>query len=724
MHKFFIVKINLVLLVYKRYQSSINLKTMKKIVLLLSAAVLVLGSIAFITKLIPGSQLHIAKVVGAVQDQQIAKIDDNSGDWLTYGRNYGEERYSPLSQITKENVNQLGLAWSINLGTSRGIEATPLVVDGIMFISGPWSVVYAIDTRKGKILWTYDPQVPKGFGEKACCDVVNRGLAMYKGNIFVGTLDGRLVSINAATGKMKWEVLSVSHDRSYTITGAPRVMDGKVIIGNSGAEYGVRGYVTAYDAMTGKKVWRFFTVPGNPANGFEHPEMEVAAKTWKGEWWKYGGGGTAWDAFAYDPKLKLIYVGTGNGSPWNREIRSPGGGDNLYLSSILAIHAETGKLKWHYQTTPGESWDFTAVQQIILTQLEIKGKKRDVLMQAPKNGFFYVLDRNTGELLSAEPYVYVNWASKVDMKTGRPVETPNARYLTSNEQIYPGPFGGHNWQPMAFNPKTNLVYIPAREQSFTYGNQQDFVYDKDHWSLGISSNPANPTNKDAKFAKSYGKLIAWDPVLNKEVWSKVEKTTWNSGVMTTSDLVFQGTAEGDFNAMDARTGKVIWTKNLGTGIVAPPITYLVDGVQYVTIAVGWGGVQGQSNRNTEQINPGTVYTFAIGKNAAMPVFEKQPKKEYLTLPVEVTEAQVEKGSNLFGKYCSACHTLSAGNPGGNIPNLTYSHPDIMGAFHQIVGDGIFLPKGMPKFGGRLSNEDISNIKGYILATAKKNREKK
>jgi quinohemoprotein ethanol dehydrogenase len=662
--------------------------------------------------------------VGAVQDQQLATIDDNSGDWLTYGRNYGEERFSPLGQITKDNVNQLGLAWSINLGTSRGIEATPLVVDGIMFISGPWSVVYAIDTRKGKILWTYDPQVPKGFGEKACCDVVNRGLAMYKGNIFVGTLDGRLVSINAATGKKKWEVLSVSHDRSYTITGAPRVMDGKVIIGNSGAEYGVRGYVTAYDAMTGKKVWRFFTVPGNPANGFEHPEMEVAAKTWKGEWWKYGGGGTAWDAFAYDPKLKLIYVGTGNGSPWNREIRSPGGGDNLYLSSILAIHAETGKLKWHYQTTPGESWDFTAVQQIILTQLEIKGKKRDVLMQAPKNGFFYVLDRNTGELLSAEPYVYVNWASKVDMKTGRPVETPNARYLSSNEQIYPGPFGGHNWQPMAFNPKTNLVYIPAREQSFTYGNQQDFVYDKDHWSLGISSNPANPTNKDAKFAKSYGKLIAWDPVLNKEVWSKVEKTTWNSGVMTTSDLVFQGTAEGDFNAMDARTGKVIWTKNLGTGIVAPPITYLVDGVQYVTIAVGWGGVQGQSNRNTEQINPGTVYTFAIGKNAAMPVFEKQPKKEYLTLPVEVTEAQVEKGSNLFGKYCSACHTLSAGNPGGNIPNLTYSHPDIMGAFHQIVGDGIFLPKGMPKFGGRLSNEDISNIKGYILATAKKNREKK
>ncbi len=697
---------------------------MKKIVLLFTAAVLFIGSIAFITKSLPGSALHIAKVVGAVQDQQLATIDDNSGDWLTYGRNYGEERFSPLGQITKDNVSQLGLAWSLNLGTKRGIEGTPLVVDGIMFLSGPWSVVYAIDVRKGKILWTYDPQVPKGFGEKACCDVVNRGLAMYKGNIFVGTLDGRLVSINAATGKKKWEVLSVSHDRSYTITGAPRVMDGKVIIGNSGAEYGVRGYVTAYDAMTGKKIWRFFTVPGNPANGFEHPEMKEAAKTWNGEWWKYGGGGTAWDAFAYDPKLKLIYVGTGNGSPWNREIRSPGGGDNLYLSSILAIHAETGKLKWHYQTTPGDSWDYTAVQQIILTQLEIKGKKREVLMQAPKNGFFYVLDRNTGELLSAEPYVYVNWASKVDIKTGRPVENPNARYVKSNEQIYPSPFGGHNWQAMAFNPKTNLVYIPAREQSWNFGNQIDFVYDKDHWSTGNKSNPANPTNKDPNGPKSYGKLIAWDPVLNKEVWHKAEKTGWNSGVLTTSDLVFQGNAEGDFNALDARTGKVLWTKNLGTGIVAPPITYLVDGVQYVTIAVGWGGVMGLSSRSTEQINPGTVYTFAIGKNVAMPVYEKEPKKEYLTLPVEISDEQVAKGASLFGKYCGPCHNLNAGNPGGNIPNLTYSHPDIMGAFQQIVGDGIFLPKGMPKFGGRLNNDDISNIKGYILATAKKNREKK
>jgi quinohemoprotein ethanol dehydrogenase len=701
---------------------------MKKLILGFSATILVLASIAFVEKTKPGSALHIAKVVGAVQDKQISTIEDNSGDWLTYGRNYGEERFSPLGQITKENVGQLGLAWSLNLGTKRGIEATPLVVDGIMFMSGPWSVVYAINTRNGKLLWTYDPQVPKEFGEKACCDVVNRGVAMYKGNIFVGTLDGRLVSINAATGKKKWEVLTVSHDRSYTITGAPRVMDGKVMIGNSGAEFGVRGYVTAYDAMTGKKIWRFYTVPGNPANGFEHPEMKEAVKTWNGEWWKYGGGGTAWDAFAYDPKLKLIYVGTGNGSVWNREIRSPGGGDNLYLSSILAIHAETGKLKWHYQTTPGDSWDFTAVQQIILTQLEIKGKKREVLMQAPKNGFFYVLDRNTGELLSAEPYVYVNWASKVDMKTGRPVEAPNARYLKSNEQIYPMAYGGHNWQAMAFNPKTKLVYIPAREQSMMYGNEQNFVYDKDYWSLGIGlgvgGNPANPTNMDSKGPKSHGKLIAWDPVQNKEVWSKKEKSIWNSGVLTTSDLVFQGNAEGDFNALDAKTGQVIWTKNLGTGIVAPPITYLVDGVQYVTIAVGWGGVVSLKNKNTEQINPGTIYTFAIGKNAAMPVFEKEAKKEYVTLAVDISDTQVAKGEDLFDKYCSACHTLAPNNPGGTIPNLTYSHPDIMGAFHQIVGDGIFLPKGMPKFKGRLSDADITNIKGYILSSAKKNRESK
>ncbi|MEK9613548.1 MAG: PQQ-binding-like beta-propeller repeat protein, partial [Flavobacteriaceae bacterium] len=369
------------------------------------------------------------------------------------------------------------MAWSLNLGTKRGIEATPIVVDGIMFISGPWSIVYAIDARNGKLIWTFDPKVPKETGERACCDVVNRGVAIYKGNFYVGTLDGRLISIKASNGRVNWEVNTIKEfesDWSYTITGAPRVFDGKVLIGNGGAEYGVRGFFSAYDALTGEKIWRFFTVPGHPDQPAESEAMENALKTWNGEWWKYGGGGTAWDSFAYDPELELVYIGTGNGSPWNQEIRSPGGGDNLYLSSILAVDVKTGALRWHYQTTPGETWDYTAVQQIILSDLEINNKIEKVLMQAPKNGFFYVLNRETGKLLSADPFVYVNWAEKIDLETGRPIEAKGARHKEKNMEIYPGPWGGHNWQAMAFNPQEKLVFIPARELSMVYGKDDFF----------------------------------------------------------------------------------------------------------------------------------------------------------------------------------------------------------------------------------------------------------
>lgn len=390
------------------------------------------------------SSEHIQRITEAVDDTRLLAADETPGDWLSYGRNYQEDRYSPLDQITKSNVNGLGLAWSINLGTTRGIEATPLVVDGIMYLTGPWSVVYAIDAREGEILWIYDPEVPKEHGEKACCDVVNRGVALYKGMVFVGSLDGRLIAMDATSGEEIWEIVTVDQTQAYTITGAPRVVDGKVIIGNGGAEYGVRGYVTAYDALSGEQLWRFYTVPGNPADGFENQAMEEAAKTWTGEWWTMGGGGTAWDAMAYDPELNLLYIGVGNGTPWNREVRSPGGGDNLYLSSIVALNPDNGELEWHYQTTPGDSWDFTATQHIILADLEIEGSLRKVLMQAPKNGFFYVIDRANGEFISAEPYVYTNWASEVDDETGRPVETPFSRYLDANAD-------GGRWSQLAAN---------------------------------------------------------------------------------------------------------------------------------------------------------------------------------------------------------------------------------------------------------------------------------
>lgn len=663
-----------------------------------------------------GSEAHIENVTSAIDDDALTNAQDAPGDWTSYGLNYKEDRFSPLTQINKDNVSQLSLAWSTDLGTNRGIEATPLVVDGIMFLSGPWSVIYALDTRSGKILWTYDPEVPKQTGLKACCDVVNRGIAMYKGNIFAGTLDGRLVSIKASTGKLNWSVITVDTARAYTITGAPRVYDGKVIIGNSGADLGVRGYVTAYDAEDGKEAWRFWTVPGDPKKGFESKAMEDAAKTWKGEWWKIGGGGTAWDGFAYDPALGLVYIGTGNGSPWNREIRSPGGGDNLFLSSIVAVDVKTGEYKWHYQTTPGETWDYTAVQQMILADMKIGGKDRKVIMQAPKNGFFYVLDRETGELLKADAYTYVNWATHVDLKTGRPVETPNSRYEKFNKLVSPSPIGGHNWQAMAYNPVTKLVYIPSRELSLTHGNRSDFKYDPMTWNTGSNPDETKKTIDDPKAHKMEGRLIAWDPVAGKEVWRSAGASIWDAGVLTTSDLVFQGNAQGKFSAFDAKTGKKVWETDLKSGIIAPPVTYLVDGVQYVTVAVGWGGVMGLWSKYTETIQPGRIFTFKIGGKGKMPALIPAEPKSKLNVAVTATPAQLSEGAKLFKVNCSDCHDLQGG---GTIPNLTYSKPEIMNMIDDIVRKGIFLPKGMPNFGNRFTAQQVKNIQQYIYAEAKK-----
>ncbi|HEX7375194.1 MAG TPA: PQQ-dependent dehydrogenase, methanol/ethanol family, partial [Steroidobacteraceae bacterium] len=410
-----------------------------------------------------------------VDGARIAGADREPQNWLSHGRTYGEQRYSPLAQINAGNAEQLGLAWSVPMGTYRGLEATPLVVDGVMYTTATWSVVHALDAATGRQLWTYDPQVPREWGRYGCCDAVNRGVAVWRGRVYVGTFDGRLIAIDAKTGRKRWEVNTIDRTKPYTITGAPRVVKGKVLIGNGGAEFGVRGYLSAYDASSGKLVWRFYTVPGNPKNGFENPELKAAAATWHGEWWIGGGGGTVWDSMAYDPELDTLYVGTGNGSPWNRDIRSPGGGDNLYLSSILAMNPDTGRLKWHYQVTPGDSWDYTATQHIILADLTIDGKPRKVLMQAPKNGFFYVLDRVTGQLLSADKFAPVTWASSVDLKTGRPVETPEASYSRETRIIVPAAYGAHNWQPMAYNPRTGLVYIPAHQPMGVYSTPQEVL---------------------------------------------------------------------------------------------------------------------------------------------------------------------------------------------------------------------------------------------------------
>ena len=368
----------------------------------------------------PEKTLYLSTKFHSVSDQRLVSADKDANNWLSHGRTYNEQRFSLLKQINLNNIEQMGLSWAFDLDGTRGLEATPIIVDGVMYVTGNWSRVYALDAVTGKLLWKYDPKVPTEWAVHLCCDVVNRGVAVWENKVYVGTLDGRLVALDNKTGALVWQVQTTPTDKPYSITGAPRVVKGKVIIGNGGAEFGVRGFVSAYDAKTGEQVWRFYTVPGDPAKPFEDPILAMAAKTWKGEWWKLGGGGTVWDSMSYDAELDLLYIGVGNGSPWDQQIRSPGGGDNLFLSSIVAVRPDTGKYVWHYQTTPGESWDYTAAQQMILADVEIAGKERKVIMQAPKNGFFYVLDRETGEFLSGKPFVKVSWATHIDSKTGRP----------------------------------------------------------------------------------------------------------------------------------------------------------------------------------------------------------------------------------------------------------------------------------------------------------------
>jgi len=670
---------------------------------------------------------HIKKVTSAVDNNRLVNADNTPGDWLSYGRNYAEDRYSSLEQITRDNIKDMGLAWSLSIGTTfNGIETTPVVVDGIMYFTGPWSKVYAVNAVTGQLLWTYDPKVPGHYGEKPCCDVVNRGVALFKAKVYVGTIDGRLISVDAATGKSDWEVLTVDTTKPYTITGAPRIIEDKVIIGNGGAELGVRGYVTAYDASNGKQVWRFYTVPGNPEKPFESETMEMAAKTWTGQWWQYGGGGTVWDAMAYDPELKLLYIGTGNGSPWSRQHRSPGGGDNLFLSSIIALNPDNGKMVWYYQTTPGDTWDYTATQHLVLADLVIKGQSRKVIIQAPKNGIFYVLDRTNGKLISARPYTFINWATGIDTVTGRPVETDYSRFINENAEIFPSPLGAHNWQPMAFNKKTNLVYLPVRDLVMLYANDPKWKYNHAsagfgsgiYWNTALGYDSSKPLRKEINAPKIGERLAAWDPIAQKEVWNVPHKGLWNGGVLTTSTgLVFEGTSDGKFMAFDAGNGKVLWEKDLGTGIIASPISYQVGDTQYVSIAVGWGGAMGKTTKFTEQINPGTVYTFALNKNVQMPVFPKHAPKKLIDMAFSATPGQILHGSVLFGQYCGTCHS-DIGMGGGTIPDLAYTSEARHKMFNDILLKGLLSTNGMPNFSGRLSEKDVTDIQSYILSTAK------
>jgi PQQ-dependent dehydrogenase (methanol/ethanol family) len=669
-----------------------------------------------------GSPEHVRAVTGKVDGASIRANAARGADWPSYGLDYAETRFSRLGQISAANVKDLGLVWSYDLESNRGVEATPLVVDGIMYVTGSWSIVHAIDVRSGKRLWVFDPKVDREAGYKGCCDVVNRGVAVWKGRVYVAAYDGRLIALDAATGTKAWEVDTIIDRKfSYTVTGAPRVFKGKVIIGNGGAEYGVRGYITAYDAVSGKQAWRWFTVPGDPSKPFEDESMAKAAKTWDaaGKWWEAGGGGTAWDSMTFDPELNLMYVGTGNGSPWAHKKRSPAGGDNLYLASIVALNPDTGKYVWHYQQTPGDNWDFTSTQPMILADLKIGGKARKVILHAPKNGFFFVVDRTNGKFISAQNFVDVNWASGYD-KNGRPIETAIARVADRPREIVPSPYGARNWHSMSFNTATGLAYMPVQGVPVNLLDNKDWKFNaksplEPHsgmgWNLGMFANAEPP--KSAPF----GRLIAWDPVAQKERWRVEHVSPWNGGTLTTAgNLVFQGTADGRFIAFDARDGKKLWETPVGTGVVAAPATYTVDGKQYVSIAVGWGGVYGITARHTDRKGPGTVYTFALGGSAKAPAFVDYRLGE-LVQGVPYDKAHVPEGTALYVSNCVFCHGVPGVDRGGNIPNLGYSGRDVIANLDRFVFKGPFTNNGMPDFTGKLQPADIDKLKAFIQGTA-------
>ena len=673
------------------------------------------------------------KAFAAVDTKRI-ETASGGAEWLTYGGTYDEQRHSTLTAINKDNVSSLGVAWTYDLETNRGVESTPIVVDGVMYVTSAWSVVYALDAKTGAELWVHDPDVDRSVGVNACCDVVNRGVAVWDGKVYVGVIDGRLQALDAKTGDLVWETVTVDQSKPYTITGAPRVANGKVVIGNGGAELGVRGYVTAYDAETGDKVWRFYTVP-NPkkepdGDASDDALHDIANATWgdEGAWVTDGGGGTPWDSIVYDDVNNDFLIGVGNGSPWNRTFRDPSGGDNLFLSSIVAVDADTGKYKWHFQTTPGDNWDYTATQTIILADLPLgeNGASRRVAMQAPKNGFFYVLDAATGKFISGTPFGPMNWATGLD-ENGRPIEVPEARYGKVPYNQLPGPLGAHNWQPMAFDPDLDLAYIPAQEIPQAYAEDPRFFSKETKRNTGAdfaAGVPPVATPEVAKFLRSTlkGRLIAWDPVAKKPRWTVEHGNAWNGGVLSTAGgLVFQGKLNGDFVAYDAATGDKLWSQNVKSGAGAGPGTYMIDGEQYVTITTGWGSAfalaAGYGYDNSVSSTVGKVVTFKLGgtgeiPDANLPPVDKTPKADSFG-----TEAQIAEGAVDFSRNCAVCHGALAVSS-GVLPDLRWSSISAdPQAWKGVVIDGHFAANGMVSFSDYLSDDDVESIRAYVLAQA-------
>jgi len=634
---------------------------------------------------------------GQIDQKRLMAADKHPGEWLTTGRDFGKGHYSPLAQINSRNIGRLGFAWEYGTQTNRGLEATPIVVDGVMYTSGSTGKAYALDAKTGKELWSFDPHADLRVNRAACCDEVNRGVAVWRGKVYVASFDGILYALDAATGRILWHADTITDKKiGYSVTGAPEVAGHVVVIGNAGAEYDARGYVSAYDLDTGKFAWRFYTVPGDPSKPQESPELEVAVKTWDAKSrWDMGGGATVWDSMVYDPELNLLYFGTGNGTFFDQSRRSPSGGDNLYIASILAINPDTGRLVWHYQEVPGDQWDYDTLQPIILTDLKIAGASRKVLMQASKDGFFYIIDRKSGQLLSAEKFVPVTWAERVDLKTGRPIEAAGARdyknEFNGKNYVHPASMGGHNWNPMSYDPKTGLVYIPEIEN----GETGTFT------------------------GKTY--LRAWDPVRSNTVWEEPFGDWWDhAGVLSTAGgLVFQGNAPGHFIAYDSATGRKLKDIDVGSTIIAAPMSYEIGGVQYVAVMAAWGGggwsYVHPENAAYQRGNEGRIIVFKLD-GSATPIPPLLPPIQPIPQPPPQTASPdvVERGRALFAARCAVCHV---NQPRSEAPDLRRMAPETHAAFNQIVLGGILKSAGMPPWDGVLTQADVDAIHAYLISLA-------
>lgn len=663
------------------------------------------------------------KAAQTVDSARIAAADGEPGNWLSTGRGYNEQRYSPLEKINAGNVAKLGLAWTYKVDVDRGAEATPVVADGVMYTTGAYSIVFAMNAKTGELLWKYDPEVKRSKSGNACCDVVNRGVAIGRGKVFVAAFDGRLVAINAKDGSKTWESdVSDGSGRTFALTGAPLLIKNLVLVGSGGAEYNARGYISAYDVDTGKLAWRFYTVPGDPSKPDENAAMTMARKTWTGDrYWRQGGGGTVWNGMAYDPETDLLYFGTGNGVSWNKLERGEPNGDNLFISSIVAVKATTGEYVWHYQETPNDNWDYDACANIILADVTLDGQPRKVLLHAPKNGFFYVIDRASGKLLSAEKFAPATWATKVDLASGRPVvDEKVADWSKEAKVVAPGPFGAHNWQPMSYSPKTGLVYIPAQEVASLMAPHKELKFDDREgvWNIGGDLPIPEDPKVVEQVAKSLkGRLVAWDPVAQKQVWSQPYSNIWNGGTLATAgNLVFQGTADGRVVAYSADKGEKLWESPANSGVMAGPISYEVDGEQYVSVMAGWGGVFpliGGAISNYAKVRPeARVLTFKIGGTATLPA----PKNDPVPLPelqeVKADAKTLAHGADLFTNNCAQCHGLNVVG-GGILPDLRYLTPEKHALFAGIVA-GAKADRGMPSFAGRFSPEDVEAIRQYVI----------